>query len=1566
MNHVYRLVRNAAGQARPIPECGRGRGKSGKPALVLAATLALPAFAQHQLPTGASVAAGQASVASQGAQLTVTQGSDKAIMNWQRFDIGSQAAVRFVQPSASSVALNRVLAGEASQIHGQLSANGQVYLVNPAGIVFGPGSRVDVGGLVASVMDIADADFLAGRNVFRRNGATGSIVNQGEITAADGGLVALLAPTVRNEGVIRAQLGNVALAAGDQVTLHAGADGHLQLAIEPATLQTLVENRQLIVADGGQVLMTSGAADALSSGVVANSGTVQARTLQQKEGRILLLADMAHGEVRHGGLLDASAPAGGNGGFVETSAATVTLQDGRRVDTRATQGATGTWLIDPNDYTIAASGGNITGAQLSSDLASSNVTIATASQGTAGGNGDIFVNDAVGWSANTLTLNAERHIEINAVMTASGTAGLAMNYGGTNGNPAATPAADSRLMVGFAPGVANGFVGRVDFPHRSGTGFLSINGQGYHVLGAGDLGVAGDATTTTLQGMANNLSGHYALGANIDASATAGWNGGLGFQPIGISGSEFTATFDGLGHVIGNLHIARTSEFGVGLFGVTMDATLRNVGLAQSVVSGLVDVGTLAGAMYTSGPAAGTRLYNVFASDSIVQAANSSAGGLLGEADNATNGGVLDIRNAYSTGTVAAPDTAGGLIGELNIGMATLADAYSTSTVAGDNIAGGLVGRIFMPVAATADLRNVHAAGTVTTDPLSGQRVGGLLGELELYTAALTITDASASGNVVGYENTGGLVGAAALYDPGSTLHLLRSSASGTVLGANNLGGLIGRLGITGTGTTSSLNAVQASATIGPSSAYGTFNVGGLIGQTLLSDATLRITQASTTGLTSGGRYTGGLLGDVGLSNHGHLDIADSQATGNIAGSHEAGGLVGQLKADAATAAITRSHATGALAGGDALGGLIGYVQLSGQAGLALDSVYATGDVAGISGAGGLVGYVYTYGASTLAVSNAYATGSVSGDTALGGLIGHLNTNSGATATFSDVHASGNVSGRSGTAGLVGNLLVVTGSTTAFTRAYATGNATADYTAGGLLGTAYLLDGGRLRVDVAYAAGDVTVTTSEPAGGLVGLISLDTTAASTLDIANAYAIGAVSGHDRVGGLIGHIEGTPAAGAHTVRNTYAAGAVSGGSAVGGLIGAMDPGTSVTASYWDLQRSGQASSAAGAGLTTAGMRTLGSFQPVWDISPRDGDATVWRIYEGLASPVLRPFQPQATGIVQDVTRTYDGRAHAGGAGVVYSGSVPGGTVVYLGNSQGATQVGHYILDAVLTPVDPASATQLDYQRLADAMFQPGSLTITPAALGIAANNASKVYGQTHGSGGSAFTATGLQNGETVGTVALTSSGAAATAGAGNHTIAASGASGGSFNAANYTITYQDGTLTVTPAALTITANDASKVQGLVLVFDGTEFTAAGLQNGETIGSVALASNGAAAAGAVGSHAITVSGAGAGAGAGAGSFVAGNYAIRYEDGRLTVTPAPIAPPPTDNTPLPPKPEPPLPAAQPTPHIVEEMERSVLAQGQARSRAAAAALPDAMTAAATSGVPFLSLAPQLVRVED
>lgn len=387
--------------------------------LLAAAILFAGAGNAYALPVGGAVSAGSATIGSQGGTTTITQASQNAAINWQSFNIGTGESVNFVQPNGSATALNRVLGADPSSILGSLSANGKVFLVNPNGIVFGQGASVNVGGLVGSTRNISDSDFMAGQYNFEGTGS-GSVVNHGTINA-NGGSVALLGANVSNQGVIQAQMGTVALAAGNAFTLDVAGDGLLNVAVNKGAVDALVQNGGLIQADGGRVLMTAQSANNLLPSSVNNTGVVRAQTLENHNGTIMLMGDMQSGTVNLAGTLDASAPNGGSGGFVETSAAHVNVASGTgtgtKVTTLAPAGKTGTWLIDPLDYVISSTG-DMTGSDLSNRLTTTNVVI----QNPVGtGNGDILVKDPVTWTATTtLTLSAARDIEVDAPITTTG------------------------------------------------------------------------------------------------------------------------------------------------------------------------------------------------------------------------------------------------------------------------------------------------------------------------------------------------------------------------------------------------------------------------------------------------------------------------------------------------------------------------------------------------------------------------------------------------------------------------------------------------------------------------------------------------------------------------------------------------------------------------------------------------------------------------------------------------------------------------------------------------------------------------------------------------------------------------------------------------------------------------------------------------------------------------------------------------------------------------------------------------------------------------------------------
>jgi len=311
-------------------------------------------------PEGGNVVAGAADIVqSTPRRLDINQSSDKAVIDWRSFSIGTDEHTNFNQPSASSITLNRVTGDARSDILGRLTANGQVMLINPHGILFGRTARIDVAGLVATTIDIANDDFMAGRFNFDQGGEPGAVViNRGEITVAEGGLAAFVAPGVENSGVIQARLGRVALASGNSFTLDLYGDSLVHLAVgdEVATqlldpegekLTSLVGNSGTIRADGGTVLLAAAAAKSVVDHVINMDGIVEARSVHAENGEIVLMGG-DDGIVRVAGRLDASGRDDGEtGGTVKVLGEKVGLYDGARIDASGDAGG-GTVLIGGN------------------------------------------------------------------------------------------------------------------------------------------------------------------------------------------------------------------------------------------------------------------------------------------------------------------------------------------------------------------------------------------------------------------------------------------------------------------------------------------------------------------------------------------------------------------------------------------------------------------------------------------------------------------------------------------------------------------------------------------------------------------------------------------------------------------------------------------------------------------------------------------------------------------------------------------------------------------------------------------------------------------------------------------------------------------------------------------------------------------------------------------------------------------------------------------------------------------------------------------------------------------
>ncbi|MBI0396114.1 MBG domain-containing protein [Acinetobacter bereziniae] len=652
------------------------------------------AISNIELPTGAQINSGSATISQNGHTLNINQSSQTLSTNWNSFNIGQNATVNFNQNNASSVAINHVLDSNASQIMGRLNANGQVFLLNPNGVVFSKTAQVNVGGLVASTLALTDHDIQNGQFTLKGDANShASIENYGTIQTLKGGTVALIAPNVKNTGSITTPNGTTHLTSASQVTL-ALQDGSLtQYQVDQGVLKGLVDNGGAILADNGAVYLTAKAKDSLSKAVVNHSGIIEANRLSQNaKGEIILLGDMQAGMTSVSGVLKAEGKNGQDGGFIETSAADVRIDQSTAVSTRSDSAKTGTWLIDPTDFNINAgnatqSSSGIGAKTLANNLASNNVTLQTSDTGSQ--KGDINVNASVTWdSANSLTLNAHNDININADITATNSdAKLHLIYGQDTANTSANYYLKNGAKVNLQAGQ--------NFSTQKGTD-ATIN---YQVITS--LGVEGSTTGTDLQGMNGNLSGNYVLGANIDATSAWNWNGYGGFQPIGDLNNPFTGQLDGLGHIIDTLRMYRPKQDYIGLIGYANNAQIRNIGLLGGGRTGRNYVGGIVGHLV------GGSLKNVYSLDNIT--GMNYVGGLVG-----VNTGNID--NAYATGLISGERAVGGLVGENN---KNIKNAYTTGAVSGKKQdVGGLIG------INRGNVNNTYATGVVSA-PSS---VGGLIG----------------------------------------------------------------------------------------------------------------------------------------------------------------------------------------------------------------------------------------------------------------------------------------------------------------------------------------------------------------------------------------------------------------------------------------------------------------------------------------------------------------------------------------------------------------------------------------------------------------------------------------------------------------------------------------------------------------------------------------------------------------------------------------------------------------------------------------------------------------------
>jgi filamentous hemagglutinin family protein len=297
------------------------------------------------LPQDGQVVGGSGTITEPTAtSMQVDQHTSQMIVNWQSFNIGATEHVNFTQPSSSSVALNRVIGSDPSLLLGKLTANGQVFITNGSGVFFGPGSQVDVHGLVATTMDISNQDFLDRNYQFTQDldNPLSSVINEGTISATS--YVGLLAPAVENRGtIVTASLGSIDLASGTAATMDFTGDGLIQFEVTQAVsgtvldkdgneLEDRVSNTGLLHADGGQIRMSAKDAGDVIRHVVNMEGMIKANSVVEKNGKVFLMGGDS-GVVNVSGTIDASGDdAGEKGGEVVVLGEKVGLFDQAKID----------------------------------------------------------------------------------------------------------------------------------------------------------------------------------------------------------------------------------------------------------------------------------------------------------------------------------------------------------------------------------------------------------------------------------------------------------------------------------------------------------------------------------------------------------------------------------------------------------------------------------------------------------------------------------------------------------------------------------------------------------------------------------------------------------------------------------------------------------------------------------------------------------------------------------------------------------------------------------------------------------------------------------------------------------------------------------------------------------------------------------------------------------------------------------------------------------------------------------------------------------------------------------
>jgi len=483
-------------------------------------------IAPNTLPTGGQVAAGSATIAStstpQSAVMNVNQTSQRAVINWNSFNVGSNATVNFNQPNAQAVILNRVTSGSASVINGAINANGQVILINSSGVTFGRGAEVNAPGVVASTLNLADKEFMAGNNTYFGDG-TGKIVNKGTIiSTAEGGYIALLAPEVRNQGFLIAQKDStVAIGAGKQITLNFQGQALISLKVDQGIYNAMIQNKHAIEAPSGLVIMAAGDANQLMASVINNTGTISASSIVKNGGVIEIVAATLN---QAGNISSNGTGANSTGGQINLVGNNITLASN---STTSATGVGGGGQVNIGLGNTAVTGGSQVNVASPSALSNAQAQAVSAN------------NAALAGQKNTMaqTVTIQSGAVVNTSATQAGNGGIISIWSQVKTSVAGILQAMGGALSGNGGFIETSSRGAVDFAStaqmntsapngKAGTWLLDPTDIFINTLGAGTIGAAlannnvvVDVNSSTVcgqgYGACSGSTGNLTVGADI-------------------------------------------------------------------------------------------------------------------------------------------------------------------------------------------------------------------------------------------------------------------------------------------------------------------------------------------------------------------------------------------------------------------------------------------------------------------------------------------------------------------------------------------------------------------------------------------------------------------------------------------------------------------------------------------------------------------------------------------------------------------------------------------------------------------------------------------------------------------------------------------------------------------------------------------------------------------------------------------------------------------------------------------------------------------------------------------